>query len=141
MDTSVRLYDDFIRFLFLHTHREASALTNELKEESDQNRFLRPAGLTHLKGSVGLILTKGSVMRISIPLDLSSPPVIPLSRFIRSGRPTPLLDPSLVLFLRVLPKRHSWCNRCPNDRHKKHLPPPGLVQRVIVRPGSKKKIR
>ncbi len=35
-------------------------------------------------------------MRISIPLDLSSRPFIPLSRFIGRRRPLPLLDPSLV---------------------------------------------
>ncbi len=42
--------------------------------------------------------TKVSTMRISIPLDLSSRSFIPLPRFIRSRRPTPLLAPSLVLF-------------------------------------------
>ena len=46
--------------------------------------------------SVGLILAKTSTMRISIPLDLSSRPFIPLPRFIRSRRSTPLLAPSLV---------------------------------------------
>jgi hypothetical protein len=51
-----------------------------------------------LKGAVGLIMAKASAMRISIPLDLSSRPCIPLPRFIRSRRPTPLLAPSLVLF-------------------------------------------
>ena len=40
VDTSVRIYDDFSRLLFLHTHREVSFLTNELPEESDQFRFL-----------------------------------------------------------------------------------------------------
>jgi len=39
----VRMYEDFIRLLFLHAHREASALTNELQEESDQFRFLHGA--------------------------------------------------------------------------------------------------
>ena len=86
---SQHLYNDFTRLLFLHAHREASALANELPEESDQFRFLR-------KGTVGLIMTKTSAMRISIPLDLSSRPFVPLQRFIRSGRPTPLLAPSLV---------------------------------------------
>ena len=43
VNTSGRLYEDFIRLLFLHAHREASALTNELQEESDQFRFLRAA--------------------------------------------------------------------------------------------------
>jgi hypothetical protein len=41
VDTTGRLYDDFGRLLFLHTHREASVLTNEISEESDQFRFLR----------------------------------------------------------------------------------------------------
>jgi hypothetical protein len=46
-----------------------------------------------LRGQLGT-----SVMRISIPLDLSSRSFIPLPRFIRSRCPIPLLDPSLVLF-------------------------------------------
>jgi hypothetical protein len=96
-DTSGRVYDDFNRLLFLHTHREASALANELPEESDQFRFLRTTCSTNLKGSVGLILAKASVMRISIPLDLSSRPFIQLPCFSRSRRPIPLLAPSLVL--------------------------------------------
>ena len=82
----------------MYTHREVSALVNELPEKSDQFRFLRTACLVNLKGSVGLILTKVSVMRISIPLDLSSRSFIPLSRFIRSRCPTSILAPSLVLF-------------------------------------------
>ena len=43
VDTSGRIYDDFSRLLFLHAHREASVLPNELPEESDQFRFLRAA--------------------------------------------------------------------------------------------------
>ena len=35
VDTSDRVYDDFSRLLFLHAHREASALTHELPEESE----------------------------------------------------------------------------------------------------------
>ena len=37
VDTTGRMYDEFIRLLFLHDHREASfnKLTNELTEESD----------------------------------------------------------------------------------------------------------
>ena len=84
VDTSDRLYDDFICLIFLHGHREASVLVNELPEESDQFRFLRTTCLSNLKGSVSLILEKVSEMRISIPLDLSSRSCIPLSRFIRS---------------------------------------------------------
>ncbi len=41
VDTTCRLYDDFSRLLFLHTHREVSALVNEMSEESDRFRFLR----------------------------------------------------------------------------------------------------
>ena len=98
VDTTGRLYDDFIRSLFLHTHREDSDLTNELSEESDQFRFLRTAFFANLKGTVGLIMTIESTMRISIPLDFSFRSFIPFPRFIRSCRPTPFLAPSLVLF-------------------------------------------
>ena len=96
VDTSGRIYDDFLRLLFLHAHREASALANDILEESGHFRFLRAACLANTKGAVGLILAKASVMRISIPLDLSSRPCIPVPHFIHSGRPTTLLVPSLV---------------------------------------------
>ncbi len=95
VDTTGRLYDDFSRLLFLHAHRETSALSNEISEESGQFRFLRVAFYVNIKGSVGLILAKTSDMRISIPLDLSSRPFIPLSRFICRRRALPLLAPSL----------------------------------------------
>jgi hypothetical protein len=85
VDTSGRIYEDFSRLLFLHTHREVSAIP----EESEQFRFLRAACFVNIKGSVGLILAKVSTMWISIPLDLSSRPFIPLPRFIRSRRATP----------------------------------------------------
>ncbi len=76
--------------------REASALSNDIPEESDQFRFLREACYANMKGSVGLILAEASAMRISIPLDLSSRPFIPLPCFMRSRRAPPLLAPSLV---------------------------------------------
>jgi hypothetical protein len=96
VDTAGRIYDDFSRLLFLHAHREASALANELPEESEQFRFLRAASFANIMGSVGLILAKTSVIRISIPLDLSSRSFIPLSCFMWPRRVTPLLAPSLV---------------------------------------------
>jgi hypothetical protein len=89
-------WSDFSRLLFLHVHRESSALANEIPEESEQFRFLHAACFANIKGSVGLILAKASAMRISIPLDLSSRPFIPLPPFMRSTRVTPLLAPSLV---------------------------------------------
>ena len=96
VDTSGHIYDDFLRLIFLDVHREASALANDIPEESGHFRFLRAACLANIKGSVGLILAKASDMRISIPLDLSSRTFIPLPLFIRSRRPTTLLVPSLV---------------------------------------------
>ena len=57
-DTTGRVYDDFSRLLFLHAHREPSALDNEIPEESGQFRFLRVACCVNIKGSVGLILAK-----------------------------------------------------------------------------------
>ena len=96
VDTTGRIYEDFSRLLFLHAHREVSALSNEIPEESEQFRFLHVVCFANIKGSVGLILTKASAMRISIPLDLSSRSFIPLPCFMRSRRVTPLLDPSLV---------------------------------------------
>jgi hypothetical protein len=56
-----------IRLLFLHAHREASVLTNELTEESEQFRFFRASSCANLKGAVGLIMVKASVMRIQSP--------------------------------------------------------------------------
>ena len=53
VDTAGRIYHDFSRLLFLHTHREPSALSNELPEESNQFRFLRASCLVNIKGSVG----------------------------------------------------------------------------------------
>jgi hypothetical protein len=78
VDTTGRMHDEFIRLLFLHTHREASALANELPQESDQFRFFRSSCFANLKGDVGLIMTKVSAMRISIPFDLSFRSFIPL---------------------------------------------------------------
>ena len=98
VDTSGRLYDDFTRLLFLHAHREAAALANELPEESDQFRFLRAACFANLKGAVGLIMAKSVGYGDFNPLDLTSRSFIPCPHSIRSRRPTPLLAPSLVLF-------------------------------------------
>ena len=85
VDTTGQLYDEFIRLLFFDTHRETSALTNEFPEESVQFRSLRDSCFANLKSAVGLIMAKGSVMRISIPLDLSSRPFTFSSAFCLSG--------------------------------------------------------
>jgi hypothetical protein len=72
VSTSGRLYPDLIGLLFLHAHGEASALTNELPEESDQFRFIRAPCFANRKGSVGHTLAKA--LRVSIPIGLSSRP-------------------------------------------------------------------
>jgi hypothetical protein len=72
VSTSGRVYEFFSRMLFFHVHREASILSGELPEESEQFRFLRDSHLDNLKGSVGLILAKTSVIRVTIPTDLST---------------------------------------------------------------------
>ncbi len=108
-----RMYDEFIRLLFLHAHREASALANELSEESHQFRFLHVSCFTNLKGVVGLIMTKVSVIRISIPLDLLSRPCVPLPHFLRSRRPTPCFVPSSRTFSSSFCLTGTWCGgRC-----------------------------
>ena len=82
-----------------HVNREASVLTGEFPEESVQFRFIRAVCLANLKGSIGLMLVRVSVMRVTTPLDLSTRSIIPLPRFIHTRTGTlPLLTPSLVLF-------------------------------------------
>jgi hypothetical protein len=97
VSTSGRVYEAFTRLFFLHAHREASILAGELPQESEQFRFLRSSRLANLKDSVGLILSKASAMRVTIPIDLSTRSFIPLPRFFNSRRVPPLLNQSLVL--------------------------------------------
>ncbi len=96
-NTLGHVYKDFTRLLFFHMHREVSILAGELPEESEHFRFLRASHLDNLKGSVGLILVKSSVMWVTIPIDLSTRSFIPLPRFFNSRRVPPLLNQSLVL--------------------------------------------
>jgi hypothetical protein len=74
VDTTGRIYEDFSRLLFLHAHREASVLANEIPEESEQFRFLRGSCFANIKGSVGLILPShrlcGSLYRLICHLGL-----------------------------------------------------------------------
>ena len=84
VNTSGLVYDDFVRLLFLHSHREVSILAGELPEASDHFRLLPTGRLTNLKGSVGLILDTASAMRVTIPIDLSTRSFIPLPRFFNS---------------------------------------------------------
>ncbi len=99
MNTSGHVHDDFVRLFSSQTHWETSILPGELPwetsilpgelpEETDQFRFLRVEGLVNLKESLELILDETSVMRVTIPIDLST----------RSFNPLPLLNPSPVIF-------------------------------------------
>ncbi len=97
VSTLGRVYEDYARLLFLYVHREASILAGELPEKSEQFSFFQDSSLSNLKGSVGLILTKASAMRVTVPIDLSARPFIPLPRFLNSRRVPPLLNQSLVL--------------------------------------------
>jgi hypothetical protein len=72
VDTTCRLYDDFSHLLFLHTHREAADLVNEIPEESDQFRFLRAAYYANIKGSVGYLSETSSSTFNSFPCFYSS---------------------------------------------------------------------
>jgi hypothetical protein len=45
VNTSGRVYEDFTRLFFFHSHREASILAGELPEESEQFRFFRASRL------------------------------------------------------------------------------------------------
>ena len=81
LNKAARMKIRHYRLLFLHAHREDSILTGELPEESEPFRFLRASRLSDLKGSVGLILAKSSVMWVTIPIDLSTRSFIPLPRF------------------------------------------------------------
>ena len=98
VNTLGRIYEDFVRLLFLNAHRETSILAGELPDESDQSRFLRSARLTTLKGTVALILAKVSAMRVTIPIDLSTRSFISLPRFFNSRHLAPLLNPLLLIF-------------------------------------------
>jgi hypothetical protein len=40
VDTSDHIYDDFLRLLFLHVHREVSDLGNDIPEETNHFRVL-----------------------------------------------------------------------------------------------------
>jgi hypothetical protein len=105
VNTSGHLYDDFLCLTFLHTHREGSDLSGEVPEESDQFRFLQAqlsAPVVYKKNGkekrhAFSFLKNEHKNRVSIPLDLSTSPFIPLPPFIRSRHPPPLLTPSLVL--------------------------------------------
>ncbi len=70
-----RLHSEFVRILFLQTHREtdrffaASGVQLVQTNPGGQFTFRRAAFLTHLHNKVGLVLPKAVALRININLD------------------------------------------------------------------------
>ena len=72
--TSGRLHSEFVRLLFLQAHREtdrffATSGVQSTESTSDQFHFRHTDFLQHLKGKVGLALTKAAALRINLNLD------------------------------------------------------------------------
>ena len=73
--TSGRLHSEFVRLLFLQTHREtdhffaASGVQLAQTHPGGQFTFRRAAFLTQLQSKVGLALVKAAVLRININID------------------------------------------------------------------------
>jgi hypothetical protein len=74
VSTSGRLHSEFVRLLFLQTHRETDhscAASGVLSPQSDRGFFHyhRSDFSTHLKRKVGLTLGKVEDLRITLNLD------------------------------------------------------------------------
>jgi PIN domain nuclease of toxin-antitoxin system len=74
VSTSGRLHSEFVRLLFLQTHREtdrffAASGVQSAQFDRDQFHFHRAAFLQKLKSKVGLALAKAADLRINLNLD------------------------------------------------------------------------
>jgi len=71
--TSDRLHSEFVRLLFLQTHRETDrffAASGVLSAQSDRGFYYRRAAVSaQLKSKVGLALAKAAALRITLNLD------------------------------------------------------------------------
>jgi hypothetical protein len=75
--TSDRLHSEFVRLLFLQTHREtdrffAASDVQSAQSTSVQFHFHHATFLQQLKGKVGLTLAKTTALRINLNLDGSA---------------------------------------------------------------------
>jgi hypothetical protein len=82
--TSGRLHCEFIRILFLQTHRETDrffAASGVLSTQSDRGffQYLRVAFFSMFKSRVGNILDKAAALRINLNLDGSPMPSTPFT--------------------------------------------------------------
>jgi hypothetical protein len=74
LSTSGRLHSEFVRLLFLQTHRETDRLFAASGDQLAQStsglfHFHRAASSQQLKSRVGLTLTKETSLRITLNLD------------------------------------------------------------------------
>ncbi len=74
VSTSGRLHSEFVRLLFLQTHRETDRFfgvsgVQSVQSTSGQFHFRRAAFSVQLKSKVGLALAKAVVLRINLNLD------------------------------------------------------------------------
>jgi hypothetical protein len=72
--TSVRLHSEFVRLLFLQSHRETDRFfsvsgVHLAQTDRGQFHFRRAAFSQQLKGKVGLTLDKAATLRINLNLD------------------------------------------------------------------------
>jgi hypothetical protein len=72
--TSGRLHSEFVRLLFLQSHREtdhffATSGVQSAQSDRGQFHFRRAAFSQHLKSKVGLALAKASALRINLNID------------------------------------------------------------------------
>ena len=72
--TSDRLHTEFVRLLFLQSHRETDRFfpasgVQSAQSDRGQFHFRRAAFLQQLKSKVGLALAKAAALRINLNLD------------------------------------------------------------------------
>ena len=72
--TSGRLHSEFVRLLFLQTHREtdlffATSGVHLGQTDRDQYHYHRATVSSHLKSRVGLALVKVTALRINLKID------------------------------------------------------------------------
>ncbi len=76
--------------LSLYRHPFIYILFSSRFTSYNEFRFIGVVCFANLKGSIVLMLGKVSVMRVTIPLDLSTRSFIPLPRFIHTRTTSPL---------------------------------------------------
>ena len=107
MSTSNRMHGEFLRLLFLQTHRETEAHFTAAgmpsqRHQSESFRFKRAAFYQGLKSKVGLAAAKAAALRININVHGCSIVAAPMHAPSR----TSLLLPLLLSHNLTLPRVH-----------------------------------